>query len=197
MKAVDGELGINLNSLAASAGFPSDFDLALHGKSALEAFRCCRDMELLDRAIRANSKSLNQLAGGSSKCGAVLPTLDPVVMEALLGMPPLVFQEDFEYCQQHLKPISQAACNLLKTTPEGRKGRRAPAGLTFAIRELYTVFKDHFPEEVGYYREHSNEFGYSGKFFNLVRLMLAELGIVMTPHGLGTSIRRNLKDFIS
>ena len=175
------------------AGLPSSFDFALHARGAIDAFIYVRDAELLDRQIQKNKRQLAQLLASSESLVQQLELLDSTIAAALIDTSVDMSPRKLGALSSQLSDVSNAAKVLLRETAQSDRGRKSEAGLAFAIRELYSVFHDQFPDEVGHYRKDESEHGYAGRFFDLVRLLLPAMGIERSPAGIEAAIRRSLR----
>lgn len=183
----------DLQRIVEGAGLPEDFGLELYAVGVLDAFQQARKLELQRQRVKSQRKTLEGLARDSDKVADGLGSLRPEVREALLDRQVDLPSDLLSQLTDALHGLSEGARGLLEDETALVRGVRPEAGLKFAIKELYDVFRDWFPTEVGYSRRDELEHGYEGRFYDLIRLLLDEFGIHKTPQAVGKAIERALK----
>lgn len=93
-----------------------------------------------------------------------------------------------------LGDAAEAALSSLKSVSPGRP---RGSGINFAIRELYNLYRQHFPDRRGYRSKPTANYGYDGEFFEFVCELFELLKIQRSRSAIGKQIQLAISDLLS
>lgn len=162
-------LAKKLASVSATAGFPEAFDLRLHSNGAIDALLQVSEFEQGHRSAslaQPGLKRMQRLAGELEQLAVVV---DQPMLGALAYGDPAIDATFVKSLGKDLRRLGDAAEAALATVGASCRGRPSEPRVTFAIRELYVLYREHFPDRKGFRVKASAADGCEGEFFDLVQ----------------------------